>query len=185
MLTVTIIILLTIPVIFYVGYPLFKRKAKITPISSDSLDGYHLKELLKKKENAYLAIKDLDFDYKMGKLSEADHINLREQLKREAMVILQQIDELEKSQYGESLEDQIEREILAYRKRKKAEIQSYSAKITSEIKCPHCQKPSGANDKFCSECGTRVQMSCEGCGKTYTVGQKFCSHCGTKLVMSD
>lgn len=177
MLSIFVVILLAVAVVLYVGYPLvFKRENPNFVNNPASPDRYHLRELLGKKEKAYLAIKEVEFDYKMGKLSEGDYQQLRDQLKRDATVILQQIDKIEIHQYGESLEDQIEREILAFRKKKK--------EATSEIKCPSCHKLLNPHNKFCSECGTRIQLSCDGCGQTYAVIHKFCPNCGNKLASS-
>jgi predicted RNA-binding Zn-ribbon protein involved in translation (DUF1610 family) len=185
MISVLIVILLSIGVIGYVAYPLiFKREENLSWTDSSSAVSYSLRELQRKKETIYLAIKELDFDYKMGKLSEGDYQQLRQQLKTDATLILQQIDELEKNRYGESLEDQIEKEILAFRKKKKARSQIHTSDVTSEVKCPNCHKLLAAQDKFCSECGTRVQFNCESCGQTYLSVYKFCPNCGNKLVSS-
>ncbi len=185
MLSAFIVILLSVGVMGYVLYPLiFKREEKPSWTNSSSTVSYSLRELQRKKENIYLAIKELDFDYKMGKLSEGDYQQLRQQLKADATLILQQIDELEKNQYGESLEDQIEKEILAFRKKKKARSQIPASEVTLEVKCPNCHRLLAAQDKFCSECGTRVQFNCQNCGQTYMTTYKFCPNCGNKLVSS-
>jgi len=185
MVSILIVVLLLIAVVFYVGYPLiFRREGSSPTEDSASPDQHPLRELLHKKEITYLALKDLEFDYKMGKLSEGDYHQLREQLKRDAIVILQQIDEMEVGQRGESLEDQIEREILAFRKKKKAGLQTHPEEATPGVQCPHCHKRLSARDKFCSECGTRVQFSCESCGQVYPTVHKFCPNCGNKLVFS-
>lgn len=185
MLNVLVVILLSVAVVFYVGYPLiFKREDQTSGGGLTSVDEPHLRELLRKKENIYLAIKELEFDYKMGKLSEGDYQQLKERLKRDATLILQHIDEIEVSQYGESLDDQIEKEILAFRKKKKIKVPVSSLEAPSETKCPNCYKLLNLYDKFCSECGTRVQLNCESCGQTYAVVHKFCPSCGNKLVSS-
>jgi predicted amidophosphoribosyltransferase len=49
-------------------------------------------------------------------------------------------------------------------------------------KCPNGHiVPAGA--KFCPECGVRIaqEFKCPKCGASYTPGQKFCSNCGEKL----
>ena len=53
-----------------------------------------LQELLEEKEHAYAAIKELDFDYKMDKLSADDYQELSRQYKQKAVAILQEIDRL-------------------------------------------------------------------------------------------
>ncbi len=50
--------------------------------------------LLEQKEQTYAAIKELDFDYQMDKLSEEDYQELSREYKQKAVAVLQQIDEL-------------------------------------------------------------------------------------------
>ncbi|MBI5788243.1 MAG: hypothetical protein HZA78_05250 [Candidatus Schekmanbacteria bacterium] len=54
-------------------------------------------KFLQQKELTYAALKELDFDYNMGKLSEEDYRLLTQQYKQKAAGILQSIDQLEKS----------------------------------------------------------------------------------------
>ncbi len=56
-----------------------------------------MNDLLLQKEQTYAAIKELDFDYQMDKLSEEDYQELSEQYKQKAVAVLQQIDELSAS----------------------------------------------------------------------------------------
>jgi hypothetical protein len=53
-----------------------------------------LKRLLRKKERIYENIKDLEFEYKMGKLSEGDYERLREEFSQEAYQIMREIESL-------------------------------------------------------------------------------------------
>ena len=61
-----------------------------------SLDGSPsaLKRLLRKKERVYENIKDLEFEYKMGKLSEDDYERLRKEFSHEAYQIVREIESL-------------------------------------------------------------------------------------------
>jgi len=54
-----------------------------------------LKRLLRKKERVYENIKDLEFEYKMGKLSEDDYQRLRGEFSSEAYQIMREIESLE------------------------------------------------------------------------------------------
>ncbi len=55
------------------------------------------------------------------------------------------------------------------------------------LQCPNCGKSLSAGVKFCSECGSKIEVLaeneiiCPGCGKK-TVKGKFCSECGMPLV---
>lgn len=51
-----------------------------------------------------------------------------------------------------------------------------------EIICPTCQKKLKKSEKFCSECGTKIEVAkpkfCSECGAKLTSAVKFCSECG-------
>src|SRR3989338_6174730 len=75
---------------FFVGYPIFK-KSGIRGRESGVNEA--LGELIHKKEVVYTSIKDLDFDYRTGKLSEDDYKELKEKYEVEALHILKDIDD--------------------------------------------------------------------------------------------
>lgn len=54
-----------------------------------------MEDLLAERETLYAAIQELDFDYKSGKLSEADHAALRRRYEERAANVLQGIDKLQ------------------------------------------------------------------------------------------
>src|SRR4030066_867818 len=86
-------ILIFISAMFFVGYPIFK-KSGIKGRESEVNEA--LGELIHKKEAAYTSIKDLDFDYRTGKLSEDDYKELKEKYEVEALHILRDIDDSER-----------------------------------------------------------------------------------------
>lgn len=47
--------------------------------------------------------------------------------------------------------------------------------------CLNCGEPLAENDKFCSECGFKVEKVCPNCATTNPGDAKFCSSCGYKL----
>jgi len=47
--------------------------------------------------------------------------------------------------------------------------------------CPKCHKAVGSA-KFCTFCGTAIQLVCSKCGKEYASGAKFCGECGSLLA---
>ena len=53
-----------------------------------------------------------------------------------------------------------------------------------EINCPTCQRKLGKNEKFCPECGTKIEPPkfkfCCQCGTKLPDDVKFCSECGNK-----
>lgn len=47
--------------------------------------------------------------------------------------------------------------------------------------CPSCGSRVPVGQKFCGECGTKMEKKCSSCGAIWDVSQKFCGECGTKL----
>ena len=113
-----------------------------------------------RRESVLAALRDLDFDFKTGKVSEEDYQPLRAQLLAEA------------AQYIESEKTEDEKlEALIQARRK-----------TQKIECEHCGAPVEADQKFCSKCGSVAKTeSCPSCGKKIRTDDAFCSSCGTKL----
>lgn len=53
------------------------------------------------------------------------------------------------------------------------------------VECPNCGKNNFVENKFCSECGTKLpppQNYCPNCDESYYDDEKFCTECGTKLI---
>ena len=66
-----------------------------TPFFGD-LEGAQtpLKRLLRKKETVYENIKDLDFEYKMGKLADEDYQGLRSDYEQQAFGLMCEIEQI-------------------------------------------------------------------------------------------
>ncbi|NWG01962.1 MAG: AAA family ATPase [Syntrophaceae bacterium] len=50
------------------------------------------------------------------------------------------------------------------------------------MKCPKCQTEILEGAKFCSECGSKLEIACSSCGKINPLGSKFCIECGYSLI---
>ncbi len=85
-------ILILLAVLLLIGLPYFFKPQEgeeaATPQSQRQ------QELLSQKESTYAAIKELDFDYRMGKLSAEDYKALRDQYEQQAILLLKQLDGL-------------------------------------------------------------------------------------------
>ena len=95
--TIFIQLLLIIIVSAVVGYPLLAKKSRnLMGVGNFNHNG--LPHLLVQKEVAYATLKDLDFDFKTGKLSDEDYQELKTQYEKEAIDILEKIDAHSKKQ---------------------------------------------------------------------------------------
>ena len=120
-----------------------------------------IKTDLNRRESILAALRDQDFDFKTGKVSEEDYQPLRAQLLAEAAQYI----ESEKNEEGK-----LEALIQARRK------------AQQKIKCEHCGAPIEADQHFCANCGSPVHNElCPSCGRKNRAGDLFCSSCGTKL----
>ena len=116
---------------------------------------------INRRESVLAALRDLDFDYKTGKVSEEDYQPLRAQLLAEA------------AQYIESEKNEEQKLEALIQARRKGQ---------QKIKCEHCGAPMEADQKFCSACGSVAKTeACPSCGKKLRAGDAFCSSCGTKI----
>ena len=85
------IVLLYILIILLIGYsvtPLFfHSKGSVSFISEDEEE-----KLVTMKAEIYNFIKDLEYDYQEGKISENDYLTARNQLMEQAVAILKKLD---------------------------------------------------------------------------------------------
>ncbi len=134
--TVFIAILLTVLAFTFVTYPFFRRKPPLVDAGEDE----KLRELHSRRDTSYSMLKELEFDFQSGILTDEDYQNLETRYKRKAISLLRDIDGLEK---GTEVEEEIEKQILELR-RGKGRF------------CPQCGARCQEDDRFCSRCGTSL-----------------------------
>lgn len=126
-------IVLAIITAIFVGYPLLQKRQHEVSFALN----HRAQELEARKAEIYAAIRDIDFDYRMGKLSQEDYETLREQYKAEAIGMMKQIDQ---AQLGKS-----------HRSAKAAVVANANSRF-----CHHCGQPVKEEDRFCSACGGQL-----------------------------
>ena len=82
--------LLAAAALAFVGWPLFSARVGGGVREPDSLS-----PLERQKVDAYAAIKEAEFDKRMGKLSDEDYKHLDRELRGEAVDILKKLDRLQ------------------------------------------------------------------------------------------
>ncbi len=147
------ILVILVVVGYLVSYPLLrsKRLENHVPQSREGL-------LQEQKEDVYAAIKEMDFDFEMGKISEDDYQKLRNQYKAKVLGIIKEIDtvdhqgEIETQQ--DEIETMIEREVQQLRAKKKAVQIPDNGKPVGQFNfCPQCGEKVIPNSNFCQNCG--------------------------------
>ncbi len=192
MLAVTLILalLISLAALAWVVWPLLNRAPALPLVEDDRLG-----TLIGRKEAVMTAIKDLEFDYHVGKLDDEDYQRYDQRLRRQAIGLIQQIEQLAPQSTG--LDATLENEIAHRRKvAEPAAAAVRSASIaqpavarpqlsnggavvaaTAAVAAPMAvvaaapvSGPGGAPARFCTNCGTRLDAQ-----------HKFCANCGTPV----
>lgn len=171
-----IILIISAAVAIYIALPFFLKRGSQgndAPVILEVESGEHeiekLKSLDNQKETLYSAIRDIDFDYELGKLSKEDFIELKNNYKLEAAGVLKEIDQIQNQGGTKTPDCELEQEILSYRKRK-PDSYSDDKKIQEGI-----SSFTSASNK------TNTDHKCTECGSEYSSGDLFCSKCGASL----
>jgi rRNA maturation endonuclease Nob1 len=172
-LEIILIALMVIGVIAFIAYPLFS-----TPHGNISETPDALEVLISQRDSTYDAIRDLDFDFQLGKLSQADYAPLRDKYKARAAETLKQIDaltgkdnpvdaeaqiEVQVAQLRQAKGDSIEAEVARLRRAKTDAVEAEIARVrtarrSSEARCANCGTPFQSGDRFCAKCGSELMV---------------------------
>jgi hypothetical protein len=133
---------------YYVLLPLFRESRG--SLDFDLLAETELDRLQDRKTVIYRNLKDLEFEYKMGRLSERDFEQLGAGYKNEAAAILQKLERLDAAEH---LDGRIEREIAS---RKAALFGSGSKNARESSRCPSCGAEIISGKKYCGDCGHQL-----------------------------
>jgi hypothetical protein len=125
-------LLLVAAILIYIGWPLYRPEtAAVTAVGEG--DDYH--KLLYKKDASLMAIKDLEFDYKTGKIDEDDYRELKKSFESNAVAILKAIDQVKKGG-NVSPQDGSESKAAGF--------------------CSSCGNMLNSGDLFCPQCGRKT-----------------------------
>ena len=104
-----------------------------------------------RKGQALLALKEIEFDLATGKLSDADHAELKRRFTTEAVAAMRE------DSGGAAL----------------------ATRHAGALACPSCGPRPESDAIFCSTCGRPLSShTCAGCGAAMPPGAKFCEGCG-------
>jgi hypothetical protein len=147
-LDIAVICLMAICVVIGVGEPLAWRWSYRVhgPEQGDDTE-----QLLLQKEMLYGAIRDLDFDFQTGKVDQKDYAELRQQLEREAVHILRQLDAADPLV---ALDHEIEQQVFALRRHAASTVCG-----SSRESCFSCGAPLENGENFCPCCGQALRQS--------------------------
>jgi len=151
-------LLVSLLALAYVVLPLLTRQAPLLQVEDDRLT-----DLLARKDGALRAIKDLEFDHQVGKISGEDYERFNQRLSRQAIVLIQQLEKI--APESSALDTQIEAEIAQRRKALSPAATQRSATNGSST------NGSTNATRFCTECGAQLEAN-----------HKFCANCGAPVA---
>lgn len=137
------------PIAFILGFgliawvvmPLFKQSALVYEVHSQAAD------LEDKKLRVYHNIKDLEFDYALGRLSEPDFQTIRNSFTQEASQVVAKLEQLQKHDLDA---------LIAQDLKKLGDITVPGDSGASKF-CIECGQKNPAKAKFCSACGEKFE----------------------------
>ncbi len=162
-LTISLAFLLSLAALFYVVSPLLRAQGERWIDEEND----HLVELLGRKDDILVAIKELEFDHHMGKISAEDYQRFDQRLRRQAIGYMQQIEKL--APHTASVDDALEAEIARYRR-------MIPSKPNDNLAVPAMPVADGVASS---------QHFCTQCGRPLIPGNKFCGHCGAPVALPE
>jgi hypothetical protein len=118
--------------------------------------GRRKKELEREKQSLLKALKELEFDHEMGKISDADFRDIGGQYRARAVRVLRQLDE-----QGADYKELVEKELKARRAAAGApdarDGDAKDAKAEDKLgRCASCGTTNDSDAVFCKKCGKKV-----------------------------
>lgn len=162
--TLLLALLLSLAALAYVVLPLLTKQPPLLQVEDDRLT-----DLLARKDNAVRAIKELEFDYQVGKISEEDYQRFNQRLSRQAITLIQQLEKI--TPESAALDEHLE---AAIAERRQAQKPVKAQKMTLSAPPSAPVVTSTAVTRFCTECGARLD-----------VNFKFCASCGAPVKLGE
>jgi len=156
--------LLAVGALAFVLYPLFFTPPRPAPQRRSTAR-------TSPRDEAVLALREIEFDRETGKLSDADYAELKARYTARALTSMRADGGAPAGGAGTAgaPEDLVEATVLAYR-----------ARLRSCARCGPRPEPDAI---YCSSCGAYLDEACAGCGRVVEEpGAAFCSGCGRQLA---
>ncbi len=119
----------------------------------------HLDE---RKAAIYENLRDLQFEYRVGKLSDEDYQTTKKDLQKELANVLAEVDKL----------------------RLKLGVNVNGASPPSKAAAAPPSKPSAAARQVAAKAPSNAGFTCDACGATFEKDLKFCGECGKPMKVA-
>lgn len=140
---ILVLLLILVGSVVYVGSPYFGKGAH-SHGSISSQRAVQLGDLYSRRDNLLAAIKDLEFDREMGKISNDDFPDMDTRYRHEAIRLLQEIDLLESGDGSKN---------SRHAEPSKEDLQKSPGRTDP---CSACGTSTSVGDRFCRHCGTQL-----------------------------
>lgn len=126
-------------------------------------------------ETLLMALRDLDFDYTVGKVTPADYGPMRQALLGEIAAVMAQQEEQQAAETA--------RRIKAKAPAIGRTFRAEPPPLTGNP-CSTCGQISRTGDLYCRRCGSPLKTACPKCGASVNPADHFCTACGIELAMA-
>ncbi len=191
-------VVIALVLVGFVAYPLLKEQLG----EEESLDlPEDVEELYRRKEMTYSALKELEFDFRTGKLSEGDFHELDARYRADALEILASIEAREKgiTDTSDARRPRAQRKSPGVAAAEPV-VSVADASLAEPLSCAACGRVNREDARFCAGCGDELgvdaevlvdpgfsvetaheQLTCEECGADARPGHRFCASCGAEV----
>ena len=128
-------------VLWFVFRPLFADSGTLEETTRSQS---RRRQLIEERERVLETIRELDFDYQMGKVEEVDYADARGRYEAQAIQVMKSVDNANGKPAQANVEEQVEAEIADLRKSGKG------------LKCSSCGTALAPAARFCDQCGSPV-----------------------------
>jgi len=185
-LTIGLAAVISMAALWYVVWPLLNPAPAPLMVEDDRLT-----ELMAQKDTVLKGIKDLEFDYQVGKMTEEDFNRFNQRLRRQAVGLIQQIEQLAPA--ISDLDEQVEMLINRKHKVKREQATNGHAKETAPASLEDqmeamvsrqrtVQVTQGAPAPVASAASEAAGF-CTECGFPLAAQHKFCASCGSPVAV--
>lgn len=164
---VIIAIIFTVLMIYQMVRPFLRSQQERVRFEILDHDLRRVGELAARKAGLLESLREVEFDYKTGKLTDEDYKAAKSRYERATIKTMRALDEIHGGRGWENaVDDELTRRINVMHQREQAAQHAeadaqHRAKAAAQIECPECGKHLEADARFCSKCGTTIQQSAQ------------------------
>ena len=170
-----IVVLASLVAIAVIAFVLLVRPQDLPEVEPVS----PFRHLDERKASIYENLRDLQFEYRVGKLSDADYQGSKQSLQKELAAVMAEVDKLkaELNGHGHAAPHK------PGKNRPQAGEADGSVRPTAPRSVAQAVSPAGS-DSFTAPEGLQRAYGCSACGATFEKELKFCGECGKPMKVA-